>query len=81
MTQKTEKASTKGWLVCVRVWGAPDDFYFAVVPDASQAEEQVRGILPSGTQAEVQTTRELTADELAGLGQGQITHAPRKAST
>ena len=73
----TDKASTKGWLVCVRVWGAPDDFYFAALPDASQAEEQVRGSLPSGVQAGVQATRELTADEMAGLDQGQITHAPK----
>ena len=70
----TDKAS-KGWLVCVRVWGAPDEFYLVAVPDASQAAEEVRGILPSGAQAEVQTTRELTADEVAGLDQGQITHA------
>ena len=72
----TDKASANGWLVCVRVWGAPDEFYFAAISDASQAEEQVRGSLPSGVQAGVQATRALTTDELAGLDQGQITHAP-----
>jgi hypothetical protein len=73
----TDKASAKGWLVSVRVWGEPDEFYFAAIPDASQAEEQVRGRFPSAVQAEVQAARELTADEMARMDQGQITHAPK----
>ncbi|MFM9848885.1 MAG: hypothetical protein ACKVP3_17175 [Hyphomicrobiaceae bacterium] len=73
----TDNAPDKGWLVCVRVWSVPDEFYFAAISDASQAEEQVRGTLPPGVQAEVQATRELTADEMAGLHQGQINHAPK----
>jgi hypothetical protein len=73
----TDDAPDKGWLVCVRAWSVPDEFYFAAISDAIQAEEQVRGTLPSGVQAEVQATRELTADEMAGLQQGQINHAPK----
>jgi hypothetical protein len=67
-----DKTSAKGWLVCARAWSVPDVFYFAAIADASQAEEQVRGTLPSGLQADVQATRELTADEMAGLHQGQV---------
>ena len=64
----------------VRVWGAPDAFYLAAIPDASSAEEQVRGALSSGVQAEVQATRQLSKDELAGLDHGEIALQPPAAA-
>ena len=74
-----DKASTTGWVVCVRVWGTPDEFYFAAISDPHDAEEQVRGALPSGVQAAVQATRELSKDEVANhqLEIGKIIHAPK----
>jgi hypothetical protein len=74
-------ASPPGWLVVVRVWNAPDECYFAMIPDRAEAEEQVREAAQITGQASVQAVRELTADEMAthGLQPGKIIYAPKSS--
>ena len=66
-----------GWLVAVRIWNEPDQHYYAVVADRTEAEDLVRSrTAAAGGQVAVQAVRELTADEAKDLEPGNVVQAP-----
>ena len=69
-----------GWIVRVREWGDPDEFYVAAITNSREAEEQVREAARPGPRAQVKALRELSEEEIDfhKLEPGKIARAPSR---